>query len=767
MKNKYSFKNIVAVFIIMASFQMASAQSSSRELWTKAQQSHMRASQRSWYPNRYESFSLQADAMRSFLATAPMETNVASRQSSFIIDLPMPDGNFNRYTLVESPVMEKGLADAYPAIKTYAGKGVDDPFANIRLDITSMGFHAYVLSPNGTIYIDPLYLGNTQDYIVYYKKDIPKELYNFKCEVESPDIDKDLDLFQNRNDGTTSTTAVLDNKLRTERLALACTGEYADAVTPGTATPTIAVVLAAMVTAMNRVNGVYESELDIHMNLVANDTLLIFLNSATDPYTNNSGGTMLTENQNEITTVIGSANYDVGHVFSTGGGGIAGLGVICSSTQKARGVTGLPSPLGDAFYIDYVAHEMGHQHGANHPFNSVTSNCGGGNRAASAAYEPGSASTIMGYAGICGSDDLQAHSDAYFHTKSFDEIITHTQVGTGNACPVKTTITNTIPTVTLPVGPFYIPYKTPFRLTASGSDGDGDPITYCWEEWDLGGSGQAWNVQISGVNAPIYRSFNPTTTPTRFFPKLSKILTPTSSDIGEVMPIYARVLNFRCTVRDNHTVGGGVIHSVGTTPVNVIAADTGGFAILTPNTTGITWVGLSSHTVTWDVAGTTNSPISAANVNIYLSRNTGTTFTDTIAMHVPNTGSYTFTVPNVATGTARLMVEGDGKIFFDINDKNFTITLSTGIAENEISNNINVYPNPAGSEFHFVINTPSTGKCKITVNDIAGRIVKEMSLEKTQSEIDKSIDLTGIASGMYMVRFELPEGIAEKKLVKE
>ncbi len=766
MKNKYTLKNIVMVITIMAGFQFASAQNSSRELWTKAGQNHMRAPQRTWYPNRYESFSLQTEAMRSFLATAPMETNVASRQSSFVINLPMPDGSFNRYTLVESPVMEKGLADAYPTIKTYAGKGVDDPFANIRLDITQFGFHAYVLSPNGTIYIDPLYLENTQDYIVYYKRDIPSELYNFICEVESPEFDKnELNHLQNRNDGTNSTTAVLDNKLRTERLALACTGEYATAV--GGATPTIASVLAAMVTAMNRVNGVYESELDIHMNLVANDTLVIFLNATTDPYTNTNGGTMLGQNQTKLDAVIGSANYDVGHVFSTGGGGIAGLGVICSSSQKARGVTGLPSPVGDAFYIDFVAHEMGHQHGGNHTFNSVTGNCGGGNRAASAAYEPGSASTIMGYAGICGTDDLQAHSDAYFHTKSFDEIVTHTQVGTGNTCPVKTNITNTIPTVTLPVGPFYVPIKTPFRLTAGGSDGDGDPITFCWEEWDLGGSGQAWNVQTSGVNAPIFRSFNPTTTPTRLFPKLSKILTPTSTDIGEVMPIYARVLNFRCTVRDNHTMGAGVIHTVSTIPVNVIASDTGGFAILTPNTTGISWVGLSSHTVTWAVAGTTNSPISAANVNIYLSRNTGTTFIDTIAMHVPNNGSYTFTVPNVATGTARLMVEGDGKIFFDINDKNFTITLSTGIAENEISNNINVYPNPAGSEFHFVVNTPSTGKCKITVNDIAGRIVKEMSLKKNQGEIDRSIDLSDIAGGMYIVRFELPEGIAEKKLVKE
>jgi hypothetical protein len=762
MKNNYSLKRILALFVILVSFHFASAENSSRKLWSKAEQGQLRASQRTWYPNHFESYSLQTEAMRGFLATAPMQENVASRKSSFIIELPMPDGDFNRFTLVESPVMEKGLADAYPEIKTYAGQGVDDPTAYIRLDITPMGFHAFVLSAKGTIYIDPLYLGNTADYIVYYKKDVPKELWNFNC-LAGTSEDPDAELFLREPDDVTSTNAILDNKLRTERLALACTGEYADAVSPST--PTIAVVLAAMVTTMNRVNGVYELELDIHMSLVANDTILIFLNGTTDPYTNNSGGTMLTENQNYITSHILSANYDIGHVFSTGGGGIAGLGVICTSTQKARGVTGLPSPVGDAFAIDYVAHEMGHQHGGNHTFNSVTGSCGGGNRSGSSAYEPGSGSTIMAYAGICGSDDLQSNSNDYFHTRSFDEIVTYTQSGTGNSCPVKTNISNTIPTVTVPPS-FYVPIKTPFRLTAAGTDADGDTLTYCWEEWDLGGSGQAWNLQTAGVSAPIFRSFLPTTSPTRLFPKLSNILA-NSTSTGEIKPIYARTLNFRCTVRDHHSIGGGVSHSVGVTSVNVVASDTGGFAILAPNTTGITWAGTSMQTVTWHVAGTTGSPISAANVNIYMSFNSGTTFPDTIAMHVPNTGSYTFSVPNVATGTGRIMVEGDTKIFFDINDRNFTITFTVGVEENQISNNISVYPNPANTEFHCVINSLSSGKCKITLNDLAGRTVKEMSIEKNQNQLEKTIDVSDIAAGMYIVRFELPEGIAEKKLVKE
>lgn len=758
----YFSKSLIILFLIATGISVVSAQSDSRTFWANAKAHERKTSGRSWYPNHYQSYSLQIEELKRFLKDAPMETDVASRHSSFVIELPVPGGNFNRYTLLESPIMEHGLADAFPTIKTYAGQGIDDPSATIRCDITLFGFHSYVLSPNGTIYIDPIVQGNTEDYIVYYKRDIHAELYKLNCLVKSPgDNENELNPEEERIPEPASTTSVLDNKLRTERLALACTGEYA-----ATYGGTVAGALSGMVTTMNRVNGVYESELDIHMNLVANDTLIIYTNANTDPYTNGNPSSLLSQNQTTCTNIIGSANYDIGHVFSTAGGGLSALSVICNSSTKAEGETGTNSPIGDAFDIDYVAHEMGHQHGANHTFNSVTGSCSGGNRAGSAAYEPGSASTIMGYAGICGSDDLQPHSDAYFHTKSFDEIVTYTQSGGGNACPVKTTIANSIPTLTIPTITPNIPIKTPFRLMATGSDADGDLITYCWEEWDLGGIGQAWNVQTSGVNAPIYRSFTGVSSGTKLLPKLARILTPTSTDIGEVMPIYARVLHFRCTVRDNHSMGGGVFHSASTANVNVVASDTGGFAILTPNTTGITWAGLSTQTVTWYVAGTTASPISTPNINIYLSTDNGQTFPYTIATNVPNNGSYSFSVPNVATTTARIMVEGAGNIFFDINDKPFTITFTTGIDENVLSNSVNVYPNPSSGTTHFVVNTPSFGKSRITVNDITGRTVKEINFEKSTPVVDKSIDLTDISSGLYLIRFELPEGIAEKKLVK-
>ena len=751
MKRKLYIPVIVAGITAIFNLQTSSGQNSTASFWNKTDRKSVSNTNRSWLPNKYETFSLDVSSMKYFLASAPIESTVSTRQSAYIIDLPMPDGNFNRFNLVESSVVEKELADAYPYIKTYSGQGIDDPTATIRFDMTQFGFHGYILSSSGTIYIDPVTLQNTEKYLVFYKHDLPVAQHKFECLVELPDEKRELNndhfkIYQ------PSSAMSIGSQLRTYRLALAADYEYT-AYYGGTR----AGALAGMVTTMNRVNGVYERELGIHMNIIGNDTLLIYTTTS-DPYTDSDGNAMLGQNTTTCNSVIGSANYDIGHVFSTGGGGIAGFGCVCGS-NKAEGVTGSPDPIGDAFNIDYVVHEMGHQFGADHTFNSTTSSCQG-NRVSSSAYEPGGASTIMGYAGICDPNDLQQNSDAYFHTKSFDDIVAFSQTGSGNTCAIISATGNHAPVISFPTTAHTIPYLTPFKLTATGSDPDGDPLTYCWEEYDLGPS---CNMNSPVGNAPSFRSFNPTSSPTRLFPALYNIL-HNIDGTGEIKPGYNRSLKFQCTARDNRAGGGGVTHSPTTTLLNV---DSTGipFAITYPNTSIIRIVG-AVDSVKWNVGFTDVAPINTPFVNIYLSFDNGQTFPTILGTSVPNSGSYVYIVPNNVTNAARIMVEGEGNVFFDINNRAFTITDPTGIHENPVSNNVGLYPNPSNDAVHVVINTPSSGKCNILLNDISGRLVKKISIEKNHSSIDQVLDVSDISAGMYIVRFELPEGTAEKKFVK-
>lgn len=623
-------------------------------------------------PQRYRAFGLDRARLAQLLAQAPHERSRRPAESPAELQLPMPDGTYDTFRIVESPVMEPGLAAKYPEIRTWLGQGVEDPTATVRFDLTPRGFHAQIIASDGTVYVDPYQPGDVDHYIAYRKHDHHKG-ERMICEVTGEPIvesqAKELVASAKLASGTT---------LRTYRLAMAATGEYTQfhggTVVDG---------LAAIVTTMNRVNGLYEREVSVRMVLVANNDLIVYTNPATDPYANTSGD--LNANQTNIDNVIGSANYDIGHLVGTGGGGVAQLRSPCTAS-KARGLTGSGAPVADSFDVDYVAHEMGHQYGGNHTFNGSGGNCAGANRSAAAAYEPGSGITIQAYAGICAGDNLQPNSEDYFHRVSLNELLAFTTTGTGATCGTTAPTGNAVPTVTTAAA-FTIPSGTPFTLTAAGNDTDGDALTYLWEQFDLGTTPNVEGVlNPASPSGPLFRSFVPSTSPTRVFPSLRYILNnanvaPASAPLpgttapayftGEALPTAARTLDFRVTVRDNRAGGGGTNEATTQLTVVALAAP---FAVTAPNT-AVSLAGGAPTTVTWNFLGTQVAPINAANVAITLSTDGGYTFPVVLAPSTANDGTESVTIPaGLATTQARIRVEAVGNIFFDISDANFTIT---------------------------------------------------------------------------------------------
>ena len=608
-----------------------------------------------------------------------MEFTKRARATPSIITLPMPDGTYPRFAVEESPIMEPALAARFPEIKTYRGSGIDDPTATTRFDWTPTGMHAIVLSSRGAIFIEPAAKGDANTYVSYYRHDLPEGAGSFQCSVGE---------FENALPGQAEQMKARNPKaaisfggtLRTYRLALAATAEYTQIYGGGT----VSGGLAAVTTTINLVNAVFERDAALRLVLVAGEASLIFTDTATDGYTHNNADTLLNENQSRLDAIIGPANYDIGHVldgqdfrpsnlFYFQG---RGNGRACVSGQKAKGVSILrllePSSTTAVWEL---LHEMGHQFGASHTFNGTTANCLEG-RYAPTAYEPGSGSTIMGYRGtvatgqpyleLCANEDLRS-TDLYFHAASLGQILSYTTLDQGNVCAAQTETGNNPPMVS--VGPGYtIPRGTPFTLTAAASDPDGDALTYCWEEFDLG---TASPPNTDDGSRPIFRSFAPTINPSRTFPQLSDILSGAST-FGESLPSTTRTMNFRVTVRDNHSGGGGLANDV--TQVNVDSGS-GPFMVTQPNAS-TTWAAGSTQTITWDAANTSSAPVSCSHVRILLSADGGNSFPVVLAASTPNNGAATITVPNIATSTARVKVEAVGNIFFDISRPNFTITPS-------------------------------------------------------------------------------------------
>lgn len=631
----------------------------SQNQWTKINQTSEPINKnvlRASFPKDFQLFTTSIAQLNVILNQAP--PLLSAQNSNSIITIPNSSGVFERYEIFEYSNFAPELQSQFPQIKSFAGKGIDDKAATIRLSSDPTGIQAMIFrTGKRNEFIEP-YSADGAVYVVYESSRNKGQL-PFVCSTNETQLSTEL--------ATTlpSTQRSSNPELLNFRLALSCNGEYAT-YHGGT----VAGALAAMNATMTRVNGVFEKDLAIHMTIIGNNADVIYTNASTDPYSTTLSQ-WNAQLQTTLTTIIGEANYDVGHMFgASGGGGNAGcIGCVCVDGSKGRGITS-PSdgvPMGDTFDIDYVAHELGHQFGGNHSFSHNVEGTG-------VNVEPGSGSTIMGYAGIT-AQDVQPHSDDYFVYASVKQIQDNM---VGKTCPTRTNLTHGAPVVN--AGSNYtIPKSTPFVLTGTATDSNNDVLSYCWEQNDAATSQTGANSAaiITKTGGPNWRSYSPVATPVRYFPRIQSVIANSNTTAGseinvEALSAVARTLNFVLTARDSYP-GGGLTGSDAT--VVTVNATAGPFLVTAPNTS-VNWSTQTQQNVTWNVAGTTANSVNTATVDIYLSTDGGFTYPITLATDVANDGSQTITVPNLPGTTNRIMVKGHNHIFFDISNTNFTIVES-------------------------------------------------------------------------------------------
>lgn len=675
MKKNYT-RSALALFLMVCNSIFLFAQDSNN-YWSKIKTedvANLEKVHRASHPRTFQVYQLDLERFKQAIQGAPIRGQIAGK-SNVIAEFPTPEGTFERFRIAEAPIMEEGLAIKFPMIKSYAAQGIDDPTATMRFTITQFGLHTMTLSGNrSSMFIDP-YTEDRATYMVYDKKSLGMDPQGFECftgeKVKLPSLENEYASTQRATD---------DSKLRTYRLAQSCTAEYGSIFRAGaTVDATIkANIQAQMAVTMARVNGVYERDLAITMVFIANNDQIIYYgtgptysNYNSDPWTNEWN----TKTAETIDAQIGVANYDIGHNFNTTGGGNAGcLGCVCLSvsqtgTHKGRGYTGRANPTGDPFDIDYVAHEMGHQFDGYHTQSNNSCRSGSG----LTEVEPGSGSSIMGYAGICAAN-VQNNSDAHFNYVNIRDISANVQTGNSSTCDVETNLTNQPPVAIVEGASFNIPKSTPFILRGDSTDPDGTAEhTFGWSQNDPENPNSNSAPASTRTVGPMYRSIMPTSSPDRYMPSIADVVAGNLTPTWEVTPSVARTLNFALVVRDN---ASGFANGIGQTDdalmvVNV--EDVTPFTMSTPNT-AVTWNVGSEQTVTWNVGSTTNATINCQNVNIKLSTDGGFTYPITLACNTPNDGTEPVVIPDNVTSNARIMVEAADNIFYDISDTNFTIS---------------------------------------------------------------------------------------------
>ncbi|MCE9847474.1 M12 family metallo-peptidase [Aeromonas allosaccharophila] len=590
-----------------------------------------------------EGYEVRAHQFR--VAKVPLDYFAGLQAGANKLTLPLPDGGEVTFALEAYDVLPADLAAKYPQIRTFKGYNPAHPVDTGRFDLGPQGFHAMFSHQGQMVFVDPL--RNAEGYAVYYQKDAHSRLEEDADKVIGPGVSKLVRKVQ-----------VDGNARKRYTIAISAAGEYTRYHGGSTV-----LALAAITTLLNRVNEVYQRDVGAEFVLASGNDSVIFSDPVSDPFDNTDADADRNVDVQAQAFADGDLGaFDIGHVLNTGGGGLAGLGVLCVDAMppyyaygaKSSGMTGSKEPVGDAFFIDYVAHEIGHQFGADHTFNGTTGSCGGGNRATGQAFEPGSGSSIMAYAGICGEENIQPHSDPYFHSKSIEQMRAH--MATVSTCGATLPLSNNAPQAAAG-SDYVIPANTPFALKGAGADLDGDPLLYNWEQIDLGNESSSIATMVDDGTRPLFRFVSPTRSAERILPSLPSLLSGTLAK-GEAWPTTNRDLNFRLTVRDGQ---GGVASD----DMKVQVINTGAAFRITSPLSGVTLTPGGSQSIAWDVAGTTVAPISCSKVDISVTQDEGASWT-TLAAGQPNNGAATVTLPANLTSSVRLKVACSDNIFFAI-----------------------------------------------------------------------------------------------------
>jgi hypothetical protein len=613
------------------------------------------SAQRESFPQEFELMQLDLTVLRQVLLTA--SDRFAENRTSAVISLPNAEGKLERFRVYEASNFAPELQAQFPEIRSYVGQGIDDKYARLRLSINPRGINTMVSrADKPSEYMEPYSVDGTV-HVVYNSERVKGKL-PFTCSTPVEQA-----LINDLTDRASSVSRSSTGQLLNFRLAMSVTPEYTSYHHTLLALATAKTsALAAINTTLTRVNGVFETDFAIHMNLVNNMTI-IYDGTTADPY-GATDANYNTELETTLANVVGIANYDVGHLMGrVGNNGNAGcIGCVCDGTEKGSGYTTSTSPVGDNFDIDFVVHEIGHQFGANHSFSNSNEGTG-------VNVEVGSGVTIMGYAGIT-NEDTHLHSIDVFHAANIAQVQANMAT---KSCQTTVTITHSAPVVNAG-NDWIIPLSTPFMLTGSATDAGGaSAITYTWEQNDnASGAPSTINANSAAsptkANGPNWVNYQDSASPVRYFPKTSSILagnttTPGLDVTAEALSSVARTLKFRLTARDN-IVGQG---QTGYDEMIVTVANKTALTITMAAST--TYPVGSTQTVVWTGAtGTTGHSTIAggANVDISFSADNGATWT-ILLTNTPNDGTQSVTLPAGISGAyCRFMVKASANIFFNI-----------------------------------------------------------------------------------------------------